>query len=295
MNDLTFVLLAVSLHLFLCAGLIALAPRHHRPFNHAHFIWILLIPIFGPLAGLSLIRAVGRKPPDADWLLQQQEERHRINIVARSNVESTVPLEEALLINDPHKRRNLMMNILRSDPMRYLDLLLIARYNDDTETAHYATASIMEIQRQFQLDLQQYQLELTKQDASFDTHRQYIELLSRYCLSGLLEGQLLRRQQLLLKTALDEALKLEDDPDLLRIKVGNSLALKDAQEARKTALHLIDEFPRDERSWLEGMRVYTETRDPQGMRALLKRIEDEKIDLTAAGREHLHFLEEVRT
>ncbi|MBE0600977.1 MAG: hypothetical protein IH607_04260, partial [Firmicutes bacterium] len=215
--------------------------------------------------------------------------------VSRANVDSTVPLEEALLINDPHKRRNLMMNILRSDPMRYLDLLLIARYNDDTETAHYATASLMEIQRQFQLDLQQFQLELSKETAAFETHRQYIELLARYCQSGLLEGQLLRRQQLLLKNALDEALKLEDDPDILRIKVSNSLALKDAQEARNTAQQLIDRYPRDERSWLEGMRVYTETRDPLGMRALLQRIQDEKIDLTAAGREHLHFLEEVRT
>ena len=294
MNSVIFVLLALSLHLFLCAALIAFANGRSRYFNHAHFSWILLIPVFGPLAGFSLLRAVGRKPPDADWLIQQ-EERHRVNIVSRGNIESTVPLEEALLINDPHKRRNLMMNILRSDPMRYLDLLLIARYNDDTETAHYATASLMEIQRQFQLDLQQYQLELTKEHATFDTHRQYIELLSRYCQSGLLEGQLLRRQQLLLKTALDEALKLEDDPDILRIKVGNSLALKDAQEARNTALQLIDRYPHDERSWLEGMRVYTETRDPEGMRTLLKRIEDEKIDLTAAGREHLHFLEEVRT
>ncbi len=295
MNNAMIVLATLSLHLFLCAALIAFAPRRKRLFNHAHFTWILLIPIFGPMAGFSLIRAVGRKPPDAEWLMQQQEERHRINIVAHSNVESTVPLEEALLINDPHKRRNLMMNVLRSDPMRYLDLLLIARYNDDTETAHYATASIMEIQRQFQLDLQQFQLELTKQNATFDTHRQYIELLSRYCQSGLLEGQLLRRQQLLLKTALEEALKLQEDPELLRIKVGNSLALKDAQEARNTALLLMDRYPRDERSWLEGMRVYTETRDPVGMRSLLKRIEDEKIDLTAAGREHLHFLEEVRT
>jgi hypothetical protein len=287
------VLLSLSLHQLLCAALLLFARRHRRSFNYAHFTWILLVPIFGPLAGFTLVRALGRKPPDADWLAQQ-EERYRVNIVSRSNVESTVPLEEALLINDPHKRRNLMMNILRSDPMRYLDLLLIARYNDDTETAHYATASIMEIQRQFQLELQQYQLELTKDGASPETHRRYIELLSRYCASGLLEGQLLRRQQLLLKGALEGALELSDDPDILRIKIGNCLALKDAQEARRTALQLIGLYPHDECSWLEGMRVYTETRDQEGMRKLLGRIEDEKIDLTAAGREHLSFLKGVR-
>jgi len=289
MSNLDIVLLSLSLHQLLCAALLLCARRYRRSFNYAHFCWILLIPVFGPLAGFSLVRALGRKPPDADWLAQQ-EERHRVNIVSRGNVESTVPLEEALLINDPRKRRNLMMNILRSDPMRYLDLLLIARYNDDTETAHYATASIMEIQRQFQLDLQQYQLELTRGNASPETHRQYIELLNRYCESGLLEGQLLRRQRLLLKSALDTALALEDDAELLRIKVGNCLALKDAQEAKRTSGQLITLYPHDERSWLEGMRVYTETRDQEGMRRLLGRIQDEKIDLTAAGREHLNFL-----
>ncbi|MBN1777836.1 MAG: hypothetical protein JW811_06905 [Clostridiales bacterium] len=289
MTNLDIVLLSLSLHQLLCVALLLKARKHRRSFNYAHFCWILLIPVFGPLAGFSLVRALHRKPPDADWL-SQQEELHRVHIVSHGNVESTVPLEEALLINDPRKRRNLMMNVLRSDPMRYLDLLLIARYNDDTETAHYATASIMEIQRQFQLELQQYQLELTKKGAPPETHRQYIELLSRYCESGLLEGQLLRRHQLLLKGALDDALALEDDADILHIKVGNCLALKDAEEAKRTAGQLITLYPHDERSWLENMRVYTETRDQEGMRRLLKRIRDEKIDLTAAGREHLNFL-----
>ena len=287
------VFLSLSVHQLLCVGLLLFSRRHKRSFNYAHFWWILIIPVFGPLAGFSLVRALGRKPPDADWLAQQ-EERHRINIVSYGNVESTVPLEEALLINDPHKRRNLMMNILRSDPMRYLDLLLIARYNDDTETAHYATASIMEIQRQFQLELQSYQLELSKESASFEIHQQYIRLLSRYCESGLLEGQLLRRQQLLLRGALEQALALEDDPEILRIKVSNCLALQDAQEAKRTATQLIDTYPHDENAWLEGMRVYTETRDQEGMRKLLKRIQDEKVDLTTTGREHLSFLTEVK-
>nr|HPJ03845.1 hypothetical protein [Candidatus Limiplasma sp.] len=66
--------------------------------------------------------------------------------------------------------------------------------------------------------------------------------------------------------------------------------LKDAQEAKRTSGQLITLYPHDERSWLEGMRVYTETRDQEGMRRLLGRIQDEKIDLTAAGREHLNFL-----
>ena len=288
MSSLDLLFLSLSVHELLCGALLLLVRRRGHLFNYAHFGWIELIPFFGPLAGFVLAGALGHKPPDADWLTQQ-EEKHRVRIVSNASVEYTVPLEEALLINDPHKRRNLMMNVLRSDPMRYLDLLLVARNNDDSETAHYATASIMEIQRQFQLELQQLQLLLVKDDKNLQLHHQYIDLLTRYCASGLLEGQLLHRQRLLLKTALDDALALADDPELLAVKVGNCLAVKDAEEAKRTAHRLMEAYPKDENSWLEGMRVYAETRDQQGMRGLLKRIDEQKVDFTAAGREHLRF------
>ena len=168
--------------------------------------------------------------------------------------------------------------------------MLIARFNDDTETAHYATASIMELQRHFQLDLQQLQLEISKNGADMGNHRRYVEMLSRYCESGLLEGQLLHRQQLLLEQALNCALAIETDVALLRIKISNCLALKQAEEAKRTA-HMLNSPspPRTEISWLEGMRVYAETHDQEGMRALLKRIQAEQIDFTSAGREHLLF------
>ena len=87
--------------------------------------------------------------------------------------------------------------------------------------------------------------------------------------AGCWKGQLLRRQQLLLKGALEDALALEDDADILRIKVSNCLALKDAQEAKRTVNQLITLYPHEESSWMEAMRVYTETRDQEGMRQLL--------------------------
>ena len=288
MSDGNIVILLFSIHELLCAALLVSARKKKQFFILAHYFWILFIPVFGPLSGYSLMHAYGLTPPDVDWLAHQ-EEKHRLNIVSRSSVDLTVPLEEALLINEPHKRRSVMMNILRSDPMRYLDLLMIARYNDDAETAHYATASIMELQRHFQLELQELQLEISKDNSDMATYRKYIELLSRYCGSGLLEGQLLRRQQLLLQSALDTALGIEMDGALLRIKISNCLALMLAEEAKNTAHTLIRLLPADEHSWLEGMRVYAETHDQEGMRALLKRIQTEQIDFTAAGREHLLF------
>ena len=84
MSNVDIVLLALSVHQLLCAWLLLKARRHRRSFNYAHFWWILLIPVFGPLAGFSLVNALGRKPPDADWLAQK-EERYRMHIVSHSN------------------------------------------------------------------------------------------------------------------------------------------------------------------------------------------------------------------
>ena len=82
----------------------------------------------------------------------------------------------------------------------------------------------------------------------------------------------------------------EQGPGLQTLKPDANLQVpKDAEEAKSTVRKLIDLYPKDEKSWLEGMRVYAEIRDQEGMRRLLKRIQEEKVDFTAAGREHLSF------
>ncbi len=263
-----------------------------RRLRSSHYVWMFLTPLFGPVTGWMMILNVGRTPAGMDWI--RRNEKSKEMILHHMPVKDMVPLEEALLINDPHKRRTLMMNILRADPMQYLDLLLLARFNDDTETAHYATATIMELQRQFQLELQQRQAELARHEEDFDKHREYVGFLSRYCESGLLEGQLLRRQRLVLKKALYTCLQMKETPELLRIMVHNSLALKDAAEARVAAQTLMAKWPLDEASWMEGMRVCVETRDQSGMQALLSQMQKTPVDFTSKGREQLLFWTEKR-
>lgn len=288
MSELGIIGIILLIHAILLLITSIYAIKNWRRINPSHFLWMLLIPFFGPLTGFALIRASSKTPPDLDWL-NQKEDFEKLNFSSYLSPEETIPLEEALLINDPKKRRLLMMNILRSDPMKYLDLLLVARFNEDSETAHYATATIMEIQRQFQLESQRMQQELADDPQNPSKHRDYIDLLSRYCDSGLLEGQLLYRQQLVLKKALEKAPEISEDPSILRIKIRNCLALKEAEEAKRTAQSLIRLNPLDESSWLEAIRVCVEIHDQDGMQQLLMRLKQTPVDFTAAGRQHLLF------
>lgn len=249
----------------------------------AHLVWTGLLPVFGPLAGWVLISARGSMQEDAEWFTRGKDMDRNISLVP-ANVRDTVPLEEALLLDDTANRRRLMGNVIRTDPMAYLDVLLIARSNQDSETSHYATATIMEMQRQFQLEMQRTQRELSLNDDNHQLRREYIGFLSRYIRSGLLEGQFLRRQRFAQRLELDKLLAVRpDDLELLSMQVRNSLALGEIDKARDTARRMLEINPLLETPWLDSIRVLVDTRDREGLMALVNRMRATDIDWSVTG------------
>lgn len=290
MNSASILYFFIALHgVFMLSILIykTLSDSHLRS---SYYLWMSMIPVFGPLAGCIIIKSIVKPThlmkADPKSVKKMNSPRHQIP------VNQVVPLEEALLIDDPKKRRALMMHVLRSDPMQYLDLLLVARFNDDVETAHYATATIMEVQRRFQMRIHQMQAELARSGGNVEEHREYALYLSAYCESGLLQGQLLMRQRMMLKKALESILRLEKDPALIQIMIKNCLALGDMDEAKTAAQSLMTKWPLDELSWFEGMRVCAEARDKISMQFLFERMKNIPIDFTAKGHEQMLFWKE---
>lgn len=286
MFDTIVLLLLLAAHIVLCA--LSGLRLYYSPvrMTMAHMLWIVCLPVFGPIAGLVFVSAANGAGPDLSWMETHVQE-HRLRFGMRTQVDETVPLEEALLINDPQRRRALMMNILRTDPMSYLDLLLVARFNEDTETAHYAASTIMELQRQLQIEIQQRQAEVLHDAQDIDKRRDHIELLAKYCESGLLEGQLLRRQRLMLAEALDDALRLEETDDLLAHAVRNHLALEQPMGAKQAADRMLARWPLQENAWLEAMRVAVETRNQHYARMLIASMKSKPIDWSKQGREQI--------
>ncbi|NLC33520.1 MAG: hypothetical protein GX781_09535 [Clostridiales bacterium] len=258
-----------------------------RRIDAFYYLWMLLLPVFGPLSGWLMLRAIGKMPQKIEMIHRRDDERE--SPLPSLPAAEMVPLEEALLINDPRQRRTLMMQVLRSDPMQYLDLLLIARFNEDSETAHYATATIMELRRYFHLGLHEKLKELTQNETDIKMQREYADLLHVYCQSGLLEGSLLKSQRINLKKALGKCLMHMEDPQVLSMMVQNSLALNDIDEARAAAKRLLINWPLEENSWLEGMRVCVETCDQSCMITLLENMGNTSVDFTGKGRRQLLF------
>lgn len=288
MSESMILWICLGVHLALAGAVLFGMPGGRQRPDMPLLFFMLLLPVFGPAVAWMLLRPGAATPPDAEWM-KRNEDTHQNLVSSPAQAVQTVPLEEALLINDARQRRALMMNMLRADPKKYLDVLLVARFNEDPETAHYATATLMELQRQMQMELQRLQLQLKQDPGDDKTWAAYASTLEEYCQSGLIEGQVLRRQRLMLAAALDEIFTRTETPELMSMAVQNHLQLGQGQEARAVADRMLKRWPGDERPWVEQMRVYAQTHDQAGMLSLMERAQNAPVDWTHAGRERLQY------
>lgn len=95
------------------------------------------------------------------------DELHRsIRVESRENAASTVPLEEALLLDSAEQRRKLILSVLTDDPVQYYDLLEQARLNDDSEVVHYAATAMAQISKQADAALQRLRSAAARKDGA---------------------------------------------------------------------------------------------------------------------------------
>lgn len=283
---LSFVLAAHAAAVLL--GMLA-ARQKGRRLSVSYACFMLALPVFG--AAVCWVFALASPPRDGirDPMMRNTQ-RHEAWVGIRHEADRLVPLEEAFLINEPKKRRELMMDLLRSEPRKHLDLLLLARFNEDPETAHYATATLTEVQRQMQLELQQMQTALLKKSAGCkDAPLRISSFSTAMWTAAFLEGQLLERQRRMLGKSAGELPEDWLSVPLCSIQVRNDLALGRAQEARLQALDMITRWPEDERAYLEMLEVCVQTRDRYALQKLKERLKHAPVEWTRAGLERIHY------
>lgn len=285
-----FVLLGIAVtHILIWIVLFVYDRGRHRTLQPALFVWAFLLPVFGPIAGWLLATANTISRTDTEWFSRSHEPDRNLVLVT-ADVQEIVPLEEALVMDNTERRRRLISKAIRLDPMAFLDVLLIARLNQDSETSHYATSTIMEIQRQFQLDLQRRQREIAQHPENLDQRRSLIFFLIQYCSSGLLEGQFLHRQLYALLQELNEVLTHHpDDRDLLAQKVRTALDLDEVGQARAAAQELMTRHPLHETAWLSNLRVCVETQDRSALAALAEQLRHTAVDWSSSGWEQASY------
>lgn len=253
---------------------------------------MLLLPLFGPfmvlvIELLNVLGEQGNRPIDLEHLDTSKDILWKA-LKSYHEKGDIVPLEEAILINDVKTRRKFMLETLYDDPMKYWDVIMLAKNNPDVETSHYATTTIAHVQKRFQVSIQELAVAVEKNPDDVELLNKYLETMKKYLESGLLEEHLLRNLRIVYDKNLDKKLiKVATDKFALVEKIRNSIELRDYTTAYEISGLLVNYWPEDEQSWIEAVRVCIVAEDNKILKKRLLEMQTRKINWTQAGKEQM--------
>ena len=264
----------LGLHIVICFIMFILLKVGVLKVDGLMFIMILCIPVWGALCAvvITVMINLGR-----DGTRNNELEMMRSNLLDQSQLprqeaesENIVPLEDALLMNDPSVRRSVMMDVLMTDVKKYIPVINQARMNDDVEVVHYATTAMVELSKEYELKLQEYSSEYAMNPGREGLLDEYIAFLAQYISSGMVQGQLLEIQRntyhQLLVSKLTLAPNIDDYEKLVRSLLDSKLFIR-----ADVALSTMEEnWPLDERNWLLRFRYFYETGASTKLKEMIK-------------------------
>ncbi|WP_346968720.1 tetratricopeptide repeat protein [Collinsella aerofaciens] len=284
------------IHVLVCLVLWTLMKLGLLPVRGHMLAVMVLVPLWGPLLVvlLSVRSAVfGDDLKDATLeALRINDDMHRSMLVqGREGDDGVVPLEEALIVNDPGDRRRLMLSMLTEDPDAYLAQLQAAKLNDDVEVAHYAATAVAQISKESDLKLQQLERAF-KTDPSAQNLNAYCDYLGTYLAFGLAEGRVAQIQRQQYARLLARRCEREDG---LALRVRYATALADAgevDEAEDVAERLVADTPDEQDVWMLCLRLAVLRHDGEMVRRVIDAVDKQHVYLSAENREKLAFWRE---
>lgn len=284
------------IHALVCLILWTLMKLGLLPVRGHMLAVIVLVPLWGPLLVvlLSVRSAVfgeGLKESALESLRFNDDLHRSILVHDREADAGVIPLEEALIVNDPADRRRLMLSMLTEEPEAYLAQLQAAKLNDDVEVAHYAATAVAQISKESDLKLQQLERAF-KTDPSAQNLNEYCDFLGEYLGSGLAEGRVAQIQRQQYARLLARRCEREDVPAL---RIRYATALVDAGEidkAEDVASQLVIDSSDEQDVWMLCLRLAVIRRDGQAVQRVIDAIDKQHVYLNAENRERLAFWRE---
>ena len=264
----------ITLHIVICFIMLILLKTGVLKVDGLMFVMILCIPFWGALCAVIITIMINL---GMDGSKNGELEMMRSNLLDQSQLprqeaesENIVPLEDALIMNDPTVRRSVMMDVLMTDVKKYIPVINQARMNDDVEVVHYATTAMVELSKEYELKLQEYSSEYASNPGREGLLDEYISFLAQYISSGMVQGQLLEIQRntyhQLLISKLTLSPNIDDYEKLVRSLLSSKLYIR-----ADVALSSMEEnWPNDERNWILRFRYYYETGASTKLKEMIK-------------------------
>ncbi|MEG2570458.1 MAG: hypothetical protein RSA70_03395 [Clostridia bacterium] len=290
-----FLLVFIILHIILCV--IVYLGLRARVFKFSEQLMpiVFCVPIWGVAIALiadynSRRNKTGCRTIGLDEMHIALSDYRLMKIDEDEGEEKIVPLEEAMSINDTETRRKLMVDILHQNPNEYIRLLQQARLNDDLEVTHYASTAMMEVQREYEIDLQNAEREYKEHPEQEDALQNCIDSLNSYINSGLIDESVLyihrKRYVDLLATQMREQ---PDNFDAFLSAANTYLEIGDFGTAKQVVDTLTSRWANNENSWFAKLKYCQQVNDGVTLRAAVSEIKRRNVYLSPEGRQTLSF------
>lgn len=258
---------------------------------------VLLMPFWGVLLVLILhfqifFRADNAIDIDVEKLELESELYKSIPVDDKEVSANTVPIEEALVVNTATERRQIIMDVLNDNPVEYIQFLQKAGNNEDTEVVHYAVTAMVEISKENDFKLQEFERQHAKEPDNVDVLSQYTEFLWSCLVQNLMQGQVEVLNRELYSELMQKKLALIPGSvsDFQHI-VANELKRKNYALASDMLAKMRTLHPDTEAYYLSRLSYLADMGRGKDIQQLLQEINNKQIFLSSATKEVLAFWE----
>lgn len=255
---------------------------------------VIFVPFWGTVCVLllhlqMLTRRDNRIEPGVEKLRVNEEIYKNIFQAVSDTDKKIVPLEEALLINEPRVRRELIMDVLNDDPEEYMDLLKQARMNEDVEVVHYAITAMVELSKEYDFRLQKMEKLYAASPDDPEILEQYCDFMEEYLNQGILEAQMEREQRERYIRLLRQKLKVKTTLSTCMRLFQNLMKTGDYVQAEEMLGLMDQKWHRKEEFWILKIQYLAERKKGAELQQCLRQMKEEQIYLSSKSKEALAF------
>ncbi len=270
--------------------------------NNQKASFFLVLGIFLPVAGpvfylfCERIGSLYAEKDYADFYISRQFKQDNLGVMQRLNAReelNRVPMSEALRLSEPSYRRDAIIRLLgEEDLLQYLDVLKEALLNEDTETSHYASVVIMDLQQTVQTKLQQIEYQYNHNPDDPQCAQMWEQILFEVLRSKLYDDYSYRRCLAKYLDVSDKLLAVEVPRRKdLRHRTKVELMRRNYTAAQEFCTRYLNLYPDSEEAVLAQLRILMDTRDAGGMREFLRTLSQRPVMLTTKTLDYIRVFE----
>lgn len=290
-------IILIAVHLIVSA-LVFLGIKFNILKVHKYMFFItLLLPFWGVLLVSVLHFQILFKADNGIDIgvekLRLESELYKSVTVDESKVSAkTVPIEEALVVNSAKERRTIIMDVLNDNPKEYIEFLQKAGNNEDTEVVHYAVTAMVEISKENDYKLQDFERQYSANPENVSVLEQYTDFLWSCLSQNLMQGQVEVLNRELFSSLMQKKLALvEGSITDYKRAVENDLKRKDFTQVSVTLNEMKKLYSDSEEYYLSKLDYLASLGRGNDIKLLINEIYKKNIYLSSKTKEVLAFWE----